>query len=118
MLLKILGWFWVITGVIFLLKPEKLRNKLKKQSLSRLKRIFFAAGLFLGILLIKATWGVPGILAIIILCCGFIAIFKAIFFLKSQTADRVIDWWLNQPIKYFRIWAVAQIIFGAILLSI
>jgi len=118
MLLKLLGWFWVITGIIFLFNPEYLRNRLKKKSIKKIRRIFFGIALILGLLLIKATWGVGGFLANIILICGIIAIIKAFFFLKAKAADSAIEWVLKQPRKYLRAWAVAQIIFGAIILTI
>lgn len=118
MLLKILGWFWVITGVLFLFKPEFLRNRLKKKSVKKLRRFFFAIALALGVLLIKATWGVPGVLAKIVLVCGLIAIIKAFFFLKSASADVVIAWFLAQPLEFLRGWAAVQIGFGVIVLIV
>jgi len=117
MLLTILGWFWIITGVIFLLNPQMCRNKLKKKSIKTVKQIFFGFALVLGILLIKATWGVPGILPRILMILGLIGIGKAFFFLKAQSADKLITWFLDQPLKFFRMWAVGQIVFGAFILS-
>ena len=45
-----------------------------------------------------------GLLAKIILILGLFGIIKAVFFLKAQAADRVIEWYLEQPIKIFRNW--------------
>jgi len=118
MLLALLGWFWIITGIIFLFKPEKLRNLLQKKSVKKLKRTFFWLALILSLLLIKSVWGIPGLLAKIILIAGMIGIFKAVFFLKGQTSEALIEWYIHQPIKFFRTGAIIQIIFGAILLSI
>ena len=117
MLLKFLGWFWIVSGIIFLFKPDRLRNKLKKQTDRKLRRIFFGLALFFGILLIKAAWGVPGLLAKLLFIAGFLGIIKALFFLKAQAASRLIDWFLAQPVKFYRVWAASLIVFGALLLS-
>lgn len=118
MLLTILGWFWVITGVIFLIQPERLRDKLKKKSVKKLKKIFFGLALVIGLLLVKAAWGIPGLLAKILVVLGFIGILKAFYFLKAKAADSLIEWFIGQPVKFFRMWAVGQIIFGAVILSV
>ena len=36
MLLTILGWLFIITGISFLFKPERLRDGLKKKSIKEL----------------------------------------------------------------------------------
>jgi len=118
MLLTILGWVWLITGILFLLKPEWLRNKLKKKSLKTIRRWTFAIALALSLLLIKATWGMSGLLPKLIFIFGLAGIFKAVFFLKSRSAKQVIDWFVAQPLKIFRMFAIGQIVFGAIILTV
>jgi len=41
-----------------LVKPERLKNNLKKQNVGNLKKIFAVLALVVGVLLINATWGV------------------------------------------------------------
>lgn len=118
MLLTILGWAWIITGVFFLFKPERLRNKLRKKSVKKLKRFFFALALGLGFLLIKATWGVPGLLAKVVMIFGFLGIFKAAYLIKAKAADKLIEWYIQQPLKFYRISACVQIVIGGIILTI
>jgi len=118
MILTLLGWFYIITGVLFLLQPERMRNKFRKMSLKKLRRICFALALIIGLLLIKSTWGVDGFLAKLFLVFGFIALFKALFYLKSQAAEKVLEWWLNKDISFFRMTAILQIAVGGLLLSI
>jgi uncharacterized membrane protein len=118
MLLKLLGWFWLITGLIFLLKPMSLRNRLKKQSTKKIRKFIFGIGLVLGLLLINATWGIPGLLSKIVLIIGVIAIIKAVFFLKAEASAKTIEWFLAQPAKFYRYWAVAQITVGALILTV
>jgi len=118
MLLKFLGWFWVLSGILFLFNPEFLRHRLKKKSVRKIRRLFFALAVGLGLLLINATLGVPGLLAKILLVMGFIAILKGLFFLKAQAAEGIITWCLEQPIGFYRYWACGLIIFGAVILSV
>ena len=118
MLLKILGWFWLLSGILFFLKPVWLRNKLKKRSLKTIRRLIFALAFAVGILLVNATWGLPGWLPKGVFIIGIIAILKAVFFLKAQSAARVVEWFLSRPVRYFRFFAVGQIVFGALVLTI
>jgi len=118
MLLKILGWFWIIMGVLFLFQPEKLRNRLKKKGVKKIKKFSFWIILILSILLIKAAWGMSGPLSILIIVVGLIGIFKSIYFLKAKAADKLIEWFIAQPVKFFRMWAVGLILFGAFLLTV
>lgn len=118
MLLKILGWVWVISGILFCWKPEWLLNKIQKKGLKKMKRFFFGIALVLGVLLIKAGWGIPGILAKIVIILGVLAVFKGVFFLKSKAADRVLEWYVKQPIYFFRIWAGGMIALGMFFLFV
>ncbi len=118
MLLKILGWFWITGGILFLWKPEWLRNRLKKKSVKTVRRFLFSLILCVSVLLIKGAWGVPGILAKIILVLGMIGIMKAFYLLKAKTASVIIDWFVNQPAVFFRIAAAVHLIIGVVLLQV
>ncbi|MFA5087911.1 MAG: hypothetical protein WC552_02615 [Candidatus Omnitrophota bacterium] len=117
MLLKFVGWIWVISGIFFLLQPARFRNRLRRKSVKQLKRFFILLAFFLGILLINAAWGVPGFWAKLVLVFGLIGLVKAVFLWKAKTADLIIEWFANQPVKVFRMYAVGQIVVGAIILS-
>ena len=118
MLAKILGWFWILTGIIFLLKPEWLRKRLQKKSYKILKKYLFVIALFFGFLFITAAFKSAGISSKLLLFFGIIAIFKSLFFLKAKAAARILDWFIRQPSFLFRIVALCQIILGIIILSV
>ena len=118
MLLNILGWMWIAGGMFFLWKPEWLRQKLKKESIKSVRGILFGFIIFVSILFIKGAWGVPGILAKIIVAFGVIGVFKAFFLLKSKAAEMIINWFVRQPVGFFRFAAVAHIVIGVILLNV
>ena len=118
MLLKILGWMWIAGGVLFLWKPEWLRQKLKKKSLKSVRGVLFGFIMFVSILFIKGAWGVPGLLAKIVIVFGVIGVFKAFFMLKSKAAEILINWFVRQPVGFFRFAAAAQIVIGIILINV
>lgn len=118
MLIKILGWLWLIMGLVFLLKPEMMRNRFKKMGLKRLKKIAMWLSLFLGLLIVKATWGIPGLLAKIVMILGIVAIIKSIYLFKAKAADKMIQVILDKPVEFFRACAIGYIIVGAIILSV
>ena len=91
MIFQIIGWFWIITGALFFIKPEIFRNRLKKKGYKKVRNSLFLFTLLMGFLLIRGAWSVQGILAKVILIFGFIAIFKAFFILKAKAAERVYE---------------------------
>ena len=117
-MLNIVGWMCILIGIVSLFQPEKLRNKMKKQGVKKLRKIFFGIALAFGLFLIKGAWGVPGVLAKILIVLGLIGIAKAFFFLKAKAADAFVAWFLEQPIKYFRFYATAYIVLGALILTV
>jgi uncharacterized protein YjeT (DUF2065 family) len=103
-------------GLVFLLYPEGLRRRLRKKALRRIRRYFFAAAVFLGILLISAGWKYEGILPKILVLIGIIAILKGLFFLKSKAADKITEWILEQPVLFLKIFAACQIVLGLLII--
>jgi len=118
MLLKILGWIWIVSGIIFFLKPIWFRDRIRKKSYKRIRGYLFAVALCVSVLLIKEVWGEPGILSKVIMIFGIIGIFKAFFFLKAKAADKLLEWFANSPLKVFRLFAALQITVGWIILKI
>ena len=116
MLAKLLGWVWIILGVIFLIKPQMLRNRLQKKGIRKIRKYLFAGALALSSMILSIAWNAEGILAKIVFVFGLVGIFKSMFFLKEKTSQKLIEWIAKQPIKFFSVWAIAQICFGMMLL--
>ena len=114
MLVKILGWFWVVSGVLFLLKPSLLRGRLQRKSYRTFRRYLFLIVVSVGILFVKAAWTLDDFLprtALIVV--GVIAIIKGFFFLKAKAAEKVVAWFARQSLTVFRIGASFQILVGS-----
>jgi uncharacterized protein YjeT (DUF2065 family) len=116
MLAKLLGWLFIIAGILFLLKPQMLRKRFQKKSLKALKKYLFVIVMFLSILFITAALRTSGILSKILLVLGIVGIFKGFFFLKAKIAGRIIEWYGKQSLAFFRFFASLYILSGLIIL--
>jgi len=118
MLAKFLGWFFIAMGILFVLKPEILRNKLLKKSNKVLRRFLFSLSVVLGILLINISLRYHGILPKIIMVLGVMAILKGFFLFKEKAADKILEWSLSKSIMLFRIGGCFHIVMGVIILNL
>jgi len=117
MLLRILGWFWILLGILFLLKPGLIKRRLQKKSMKFLRRYIFLLALVFGFLFISASRQLEGMLSTVVMLLGIIAIFKAFFYLKAKAADKIIAWSSRQPLIFFRVIALLYIALGAFMVA-
>ena len=118
MLVSILGWFWVVTGVIFLIWPNFLKKRLQKKSYKIIRRYLFIFGIFLSVMLISVSLKTTGAISRIILVIGLIALIKAVFLVKAKAAEKLVEFFLKQSLIAFRLWALVQIAIGVLILFI
>lgn len=116
MLAKIIGWVWVIIGILFLIKPNFLKAKLQKKGIKKIKKLLFGIAIVFGIFLIAASGKIQGFVSIIIMILGIIAIIKGVILLKAKFAEELLDWVSRQPILFFRIIALVYIAIGVVIL--
>ncbi|MBN2131838.1 MAG: hypothetical protein JW741_20225 [Sedimentisphaerales bacterium] len=116
MLSTIIGLFFILFGIVFLLYPESLRKRLRKKALRKLRRYFFGAALGTGIMLISLGWRYAGVLPKILAVAGAVAVLKGLLLLKSRAAEEATQWILRQPVLTLRIFAGAQIGLGLLIL--
>lgn len=117
MLANIIGWIFVILGILFLVKPEILKNKLQKKSIKKLKKYLFYLALIISLGLLLASFKMSGVWAKIIAILGIIGVFKAIFLLKAKAADKILEWSSKQPLNLFRFGGAIYIIIGIAILK-
>ena len=118
MIIKIVGWFWVITGILFLIMPGLLRKRIQKKSNKVVRRYLFAMVIFLAAGLISIGMEISGAAAKIVMVIALIALIKVVFMLKSKATNTIIDFFKDKPISVFRIWAGIQIAIGTLILLI
>jgi len=116
MLIRLIGWLWLITGILFLIWPQMLRNRLQKKTYKQIRRILFVLAIFIGVLLFSAGLRAEGFKAKLLMIVGIIGLLKAVFFLKAKAAEKILNWFLRQRLSFFRFWACIQIVIGAVIL--
>ncbi|MDD3296323.1 MAG: hypothetical protein PHU64_03075 [Candidatus Omnitrophica bacterium] len=116
MLLKVIAWLWIISGIIFLLKPSLLQKGLQKKGNKKLKGILFF--ILIGILstLLAVAFKTRGPLPKVLALIGIIAAFKLFVFLRKKAASKIAEWLYSKPVVMFRGAAVVYILIGLSLL--
>ena len=115
MVAHIIGFFWILMGFLFFLKPQILRNKLEKKSFRKMRKYFLGMALILGCMLIGVSWKAAGIWPKVIMILGIVVIIKGVFFLNAKVAEKLAEWSRRQPLVLFRIGAVIYITIGVII---
>jgi len=110
----ILGWILIISGIIFLIRPERARNKMLGQGFGIIKGFLVVAVIYLALFLISLSGKAHGILSILILLVLLVVI-VAFFRLKKKTFLKLQEQFKKVPVKILRIYAVVQIIVGLLM---
>ena len=110
---NIIGALFAGSGLLMATNPARMRRKLQRHSLRAIRRIFAAAAIAAGALLLSAAsqetgWTQHGLTG-----AGLLALAKAVFFLKAKSAEILSERIQNIPDLYLRILALAQAAFGA-----
>lgn len=115
MLLQILGWFWIITGLIFWIHPDKLCKKLQRKGRRKVQWFFIVTAVTVGLMLLGAAWQQQGLAAKVAFFLAILAVIKAIMLINGKVAAAMADWLYSQPVPVLRGFAVVQILIGAVL---
>lgn len=84
----LLGWFFVITGILFLAQPEKARKKLLGQGFGFVMGFVKIFVIYIAIVLIGITGKLSGIFAFIITIAAVILIFRLFLTVKKKTFEK------------------------------
>lgn len=112
----ILGWFLIITGAMFLARPERARNKLISQSFGILKWPLFFLTLYVAMLFISLSSKVPGIASILLIVAGVFIIIRAFIFLRKKALRKLTEQFARVPIRMLKVFAGIQILVGLFML--
>ncbi|MEA3306113.1 MAG: hypothetical protein U9R52_04795 [Candidatus Omnitrophota bacterium] len=116
MLSNMLGVIIIITGLLWLFKPEILRNRLKKKMNRKLKLIVYGFVIMFGFLIIGSVIKAPGLLPKIVGIMGIILAIKGILLITSKASEKMLNWLADRPLGFFRIWAFVILIMGIMLI--
>lgn len=118
MLSKILGVATIMMGLLWLAKPQVLQNRLKKKMNRNLKFTVFGFVIVFGFLVLGSVIKAPGLIPKLIGIVGLVIAIKGIRMFTSKASEKILGWWANKPLGFFRIWAAFILATGiALLLS-
>ncbi len=113
---NILGAIWVILGLIWLIKPQVLRNRLQRKMTRRMRWIVLGFILTFVVLMIGSVIKAPGLLYKVVGIVGIVIVIKSVLFMTSKASGKMADWLANRPVIFFRAWGLVILIIGAALL--
>ena len=118
MFTKILGWFWLIMGVLYLIKPQLLQWRLSKKTSRKVRRFLLLLTFFLVFSLGGVFLKLNGFWPKAILFLGILGVFRIIFALRAKTSKKLIEWLAKQSLVFFRIFALIYIGIGLVMLNL
>ena len=102
-------------GLLWFIKPEMLKNRIKRKMTHNLKRVVFGFVIVFGLLLVGSVMKASGIIPKIIGVIGIIIVVKGSLLITGKASDKLLDWWGAKPIIFFRIWAACVLAIGIML---
>ncbi len=117
MLVKIIGFIWVIFGILVLIKPQILKKKLQTKSIKKLKRSLFLLTIILSATLIITAFKAQGLLSKILMVIGILGIFKGFIFLSNKGAEKLIGLSSRMSLGLYRLGGAIYIVIGLSILK-
>jgi hypothetical protein len=115
MLIKIIGWIWICSGLILVIAPGILRWQVQRKSNRIIKRYLLAIAIVIAILIYSIGSRISNVPAKVLTLVILLAFVRFVFILKARVLGRIVDFLKKQPIVFFRMWALAQLILGSLM---
>ena len=115
MLAKIIGAFWTIFGLIWIIKPLSLKARLQKKLNRRIKLIVYIFLLIFGVIIIASVIKAHGWAAKVAGLAGIAITIYAIRLLTSRASGKIIEWLSKRGAYFFRILALVIFCIGIML---
>ena len=112
---NILGVIWILLGLLWTVKPEILKNRLKRKISRKIKFVVYSSIIVLGFLMIGSIIKAPGLLPKIIGILGLFLVIKGILLIMSKATDKLWKWWAERPLLFFRIQGLFCLAIGIML---
>lgn len=116
MLARILGIIWILLGLWWLIKPDALKRRLQRKMSRKVRWTVFGFLFIFGIMMTGSVFKAPGILPKVIGIIGLIIAIRAVMFITSKASERILSWWAERPVIVFRLWGLAVLGMGVLLL--
>ena len=116
MLVKLIGWLYVVLAIYLLAKPGRFKEWMKH---SRSNKKILALPIVFGAIMILIALQFKGISATIIMILGCLGVLKGFIFLLYQDIyKKVMDWALELPVSLYRVGGCFHVIVGIIIVSL
>ena len=116
MLHKLLGFFLIIFGGIWSIKPTLLQRFIQKKSLKKIRRILFWLLLFFGAYCVSIAISLKGLVSKFgVFLLGIFIIIRGFSFLKAKISEKVVQKLSAVPLSRFRIFACLLLCMGVVL---
>jgi predicted membrane channel-forming protein YqfA (hemolysin III family) len=110
----IFGWILIVSGIIFLVKPEKARKKLLRRGFKIIRGLLVLIAIYLIIAALGLTGKTSGILNILSFA-GVVVVIIGFFKLKKNTYLRLQEQFNRIPVNLLRVYAIIQVIIGVLM---
>ncbi|GEM_PF-1247413 len=116
MLARILGIIWIGLGLLWLFKPESLKNRLQRKMNRRIMFVVYGFLLVFGFLMTGSVIKTPGLVPKVIGVLGMVLAIRAIILITSKTSEKIFEWWGNRPPGFYRTCALFMLIIGTMMI--
>ena len=116
MFIKIIGTFWTVFGIFWLIKPASLKTRLEKKMGRKIKFIVYVFVIVFGILMLASVIRAPGWLSKLVGLLGIVITIYIIRLLTNRTSGQILLWLGKKPVPFFRALALAVTIIGIMLM--
>ncbi|MEA3328863.1 MAG: hypothetical protein U9Q08_03945 [Candidatus Omnitrophota bacterium] len=116
MVADILGTIWVLLGLLWIIKPRMLRNRLAKKMNRKMRWIVYGFIIMLAFSLLGVVMKAQGIPLKIAGSIGILIAVKGILTVKSKASEKIAGFWTDRPLVFFRIWGGIILVSGVLLI--
>jgi len=116
MLSKLLGAIVLVSGVVWLIKPRALKNRLSRKMNRKLRFIIYGFAITFGLLIIGSVITAPGLVSKVVGIIAMVITIKLIMVVTSKGSEKLSDWMAKKPVAFFRLWAAFTVLFAVMLI--
>ncbi|MDP8261493.1 MAG: hypothetical protein P9M01_04035 [Candidatus Kappaea frigidicola] len=118
MINDIVGIFWMLIGLIGIVKPVFIHNFFRKKTGKRQFKLIIVVILLLGSVFFELFFISESILLRVLVVIGFVAVVRGILMLNKKAGEKISNYLSHVPFFYFRLIAIVFFVIGFIFLKI
>lgn len=115
MFAKILGLLWAVLGLLWLFKPQSLRERIKKKMARKIKWIVLGFVVVFAFSIIGSIIKAEELYLKIIGAAALMVAARLILLATTKTSEKIFSWWEGRPLIFFRFCGLFVLITGAAL---